>query len=234
LPEILSIIHPDAGHSGVFRDAAALEGVAVEDWMPASGADPARDPLASYDGLLVLGGDENVGEEERYPYLGRENEVISHWLESGRPVMGVCLGAQMVAALLGGSVYRLDGNELGWLEYRHLDAAREDPVLGFAEPVTTGLLWHDYAFTAPAGATVLAENDACTQAFRIDETWALQPHPEVTEEILREWLGPDSRDPGDPARVAGKEELAAGMAAYLPAWNAYGTELFRRFARRCS
>lgn len=233
MPEILSITHPDAGHSGVFRAAADGEGVGIEEWMPAAGTDPRRDPVTGYDGLLVLGGDENVGEEDRYPYMNRENEVIAAWLDSGRPVMGICLGAQMVASLAGGSVYRLEEKEMGWLAYRHLDAAGEDPLLGFAAPQATGLLWHDYAFTAPAGATVLAENGACTQAFRIGEAWALQPHPEVTAPILGEWLEPDERDAGDPSRVAGKEAIAAGIPACLPPWNEYGTELFRRFARRC-
>lgn len=233
MPEILSILHPDAGHSGVFRDAAAQEGVAVEDWMPAGGREPARDPVSGYDGLLVLGGDENVGEEDRYPYLDRENGIITAWLESGRPVMGVCLGAQMIASLAGGEVYRLEDKEMGWLGFRHLEAAREDPVLGFAAPAETGLLWHDYAFTAPPGATVLAENEACAQAFRLGEAWALQPHPEVTAAILEDWLEPDAQDEGNPARLAGKEQIAAGMPAWLAPWNAYGTELFRRFARRC-
>ena len=234
MPEILSISHPDAGNPGVFRDAAALEGVTIEEWMPASGAEPARDPLTAYDGLLVLGGDENVGEEETYPYLRLENEIISSWLESGRPVLGVCLGAQMVASLSGGSVYRMDRGEMGWIEYRHLDTAREDPLLDFAPPRQAGLLWHDFAFTAPPGATVLAENEACTQAFRIGEAWALQPHPEVTEEILGAWLEPDGRDEGDPARRAGKERIAAGIPEMLPAWSEFGIALFRRFARRCS
>ena len=232
MPEILSITHPDAGNSGVFRKAAALEGATIEDWMPATADVPSRDPLTGYDALLVLGGDENVGEEESYPYLRREGAIISAWLESGRPVMGICLGAQLIASLAGGSVYRMEEGEMGWIEYRHLDAAREDPLLGFAAPRQDGLLWHDYAFTAPPGATVLAGNDACTQAFRIGEAWALQPHPEVTAEILAEWLKPDERDEGDPARRAGKERIAAGIPGQLPAWNDYGVELFRRFARR--
>lgn len=234
MPEILSILHPDAGNSGVFREAAALEGATIEEWMPADTSAPSRDPLTGYDGLLVLGGDENVGEEERYPYLKGENAIISAWLESGRPVMGICLGAQMLASLAGGSVYRMDEGEMGWIEFRHLDAAREDPLLDFAAPLQAGLLWHDYAFTAPPGATVLAGNDACTQAFRLGEAWALQPHPEVTAEILGEWLKPDGRDEGDLARRAGKERIAAGMPGRLPGWNEYGVELFRRFVRRCS
>lgn len=81
MPEILSILHPDAGNSGVFREAAALEGATIEEWMPADTSAPSRDPLTGYDGLLVLGGDENVGEEERYPYLDGENTIIGAWLE---------------------------------------------------------------------------------------------------------------------------------------------------------
>lgn len=233
MPEILSILHPDSGHSGIFHPAAAREGVTIEEWMPAEQDRPLRDPFRDYDGLLVLGGDENVGEEDRYPYLSLENEIVAHWLEEQRPVMGICLGAQMIANLAGGSVRRLEENEFGWLEIRNTEAAATDPLLEFAPAGIAGMLWHDFAVDAPPEATVLATSDACTQAFRLGEAWAFQSHPEVNEAILLDWLRPDAKDQAIEGRAEAKRLMAEEMPAYLPAWSEYGTELFRRFARRC-
>lgn len=233
MPEILSILHPDSGHSGIFGPAAAEAGVSIEEWMPATQRRPRRDPFRDYQGLLVLGGDENVGEEARFPYLELENQILAHWLAEERPVMGICLGAQMIAALSGGSVTRLQESEFGWLEIEHDKAAEEDPLLRFAPRKIRGLLWHDYAFEPPAHATVLASSTACTQAFRLGEAWALQSHPEVDEAILLDWLRPQDQDEHIDGRPADKLLMAEQIPAFMPEWNEYGTGLFRRFAERC-
>lgn len=206
----------------------------IEEWMPATQPQPRRDPFEDYEGLLVLGGDENVGEEDRFPYLILENEIVAHWLERRRPVMGICLGAQMIADLSGGSVRRLDESEFGWLEIEHGRDSGEDPLLEFAPRTVSGLLWHEYAFEAPEEATVLATSEACTQAFRLGEAWALQSHPEADTAILLEWLKPDEKDLEIEGRAAGKRLMEEQIPAYMPAWNEYGRELFTRFARRCA
>ncbi len=232
MAEILAIAHPDGGTIGVFADAACEQPVEIEYWLPAQGGEPAR-PLDHYSGLVVLGGDENIDEVDRYPYLERELEVVRDWIESERPLLGVCLGGQMIAAVTGGSVFKASEREFGWAEIEVLAAAHDDPVTGFGPEKLTGLAWHDYAFEPPPGSTTLASNSACVQAFRYGEAWGFQHHPEIEASVLDHWLAPVLTGESDPARREQAELLEAGRAAHMPAWNDYGRELFRRFAKRC-
>ncbi|MEI6792292.1 MAG: type 1 glutamine amidotransferase [Actinomycetes bacterium] len=230
MAEILAIIHPDGGTSGVLVDGARDNSMTIEEWCPALSAEPPS-PLESYSGLLVLGGDENIDEVDRYPYLEKEFEIVNDWIEQERPLFGVCLGAQMIAHLRGGSVFKASEKELGWIEFEQLPEALDDPIASFGDQTLTGLLWHSYACEPPPDATVLARNDLCVQAFRLGEAWAFQHHPEVDQQILDEWLEPlhkgTSQEQKDAALIDG------GLADHLPAWNEYGRELFRRFAKRC-
>ncbi len=125
--------------------------------------------------------------------------------------------------------------ELGWLEVTLTAAGRADPVLGFGPPRMTAFQWHSYAVEPPPGATLLATSPACDQAFRLGESWAVQYHPEVDALILADWIadlraGAPQADPA--ARERDAATIEAGMPEHLGAWNAYGRELFRRFAGR--
>ena len=113
MAEILAIAHPDGGTVGVLAEAASEQSLAIEHWIPAEGGEPQR-PLDQYSGLVVLGGDENIDEVDRYPYLEREYEIVNDWIEAGRPLFGVCLGAQMIAHVSGGSVFKASEREFGW------------------------------------------------------------------------------------------------------------------------
>lgn len=232
MAQILTIAHPDGGTVGVFAEVALERSLTIETWTPATGSDPER-PLDQYLGLVVLGGDENLDEVDRYPYLERELEVVSDWIESDRPLFGVCLGAQMIAHVSGGSVFKASEREFGWVEIDVLPAAHEDPVTGFGGDTVTGLAWHDYAFEPPPEATVLARSEVCVQAFRLGEAWGFQNHPEVDADLLDHWMAPLLTEQTDPERRGQAELLEAGRAAHMPAWNEYGRELFRRFAKRC-
>ncbi len=155
------------------------------------------------------------------------------WLAGGRPALGVCLGAQLIAEAGGGGVFRAGECELGWLGVERLPAAAQDPLLGFGDARLTALQWHSYAVEPPAGAVILARSPVCVQAYRLGEAWGVQYHPEVTRAILEEWIG-DLND-GRDAVTAQRDEAAlrAGLEdGSLERWNAYGQELFRRFAER--
>ncbi|MCU0313044.1 MAG: type 1 glutamine amidotransferase [Solirubrobacteraceae bacterium] len=232
MARILAITHPGGGTSGVFHDGAARAGAALEEWCPAHAPEPPA-PLHAYAALLVLGGDQNVAEQDRFPYLTGELELLAAWLESGRPAFGVCLGAQLIAAAGGGEVVRAPERELGWLEVELLPAGREDPVLGFGAPAFTAFQWHSWAVEPPPGAVALAASPVCLQAFRLGAAWGVQYHPEVTAAILEDWIADLHGEAGDPlTRERDAAAIRAGMAPHLERWNAYGTELFRRFAAR--
>jgi len=226
---ILCICHPGGGTSGVFHAGAADAGCAIEEWTPAERPRPPR-PLGDYAALIVLGGDQNVCEQDRFPYLGDELALLRDWLPGGRPVLGVCLGAQLLAQAAGGQVVRASSRELGWLDVGLLPAAAEDPLLGFAPERVTALQWHTYAVDPPPGATTLASSPVCPQAFRLGETWGVQFHPEVDASILRGWLG--DLDLAVREQAADAAVLQAGVAEHMAGWNAFGRELSRRFAAR--
>ena len=229
MTRILSICHPGGGTSGVFHTGAADAGCVIEEWTPAERPQPPR-PLGDYAALIVLGGDQNVCEQDRFPYLTDELALLRDWLPGGRPVLGVCLGAQLLAQAAGGQVVRAGSRELGWLDVELLPAAAEDPLLGFAPQHVTALQWHSYAVDPPPGATVLASSRVCPQAFRLGDAWGVQFHPEVDASILRGWLG--DLDPGVRAQAADAAVLEAGVARHMDSWNAFGRELLRRFAAR--
>ena len=232
MAEVLAIAHPDGGTVGVLAEAASEQSLAIEHWIPAVGGEPQR-PLDQYSGLVVLGGDENINQVDRYPYLEREYEIVNDWIEADRPLFGVCLGAQMIAHVSGGSVFKASEREFGWEQIDVLPAGRDDPVTGFGADTLIGLAWHDYAFEPPPGSTTLASNSVCVQAFRYGEAWGFQHHPEIEGSVLDHWLAPLLVDASDPARREQAELVEAGRAAHMQAWNDYGRELFRRFAKRC-
>ena len=228
---VLAITHPDGGTAGVFHGAAQAAGVALEEWSPAGGGAPQR-ALADYAGLVVLGGGQNVSERDRFPYLDDELALIRTWLNSARPLLGVCLGAQLLAEAAGGAVVRCPQPEIGWFAVERTAAGDEDPVLGFGARVRSSYQWHSYAALPPPGATVLARSRACVQAFRLDDAWGVQFHPEVTPAIVEGWIADWSSDADAVAAGFDPAEARAEAASGLLSWMAYGNELFARFLGR--
>lgn len=226
MKRVLAVCHPAGGTSGVFHDAAAAAGFVIDEWLPAENPHPPRS-LGDYAALVVLGGDQNVAEQDRFPYLSAELALLREWLPGGRPVLGVCLGAQLLAEARGGAVVRARERELGWLDVELLPAAADDPVLGGAPPRFTALQWHSYAVEPPAGAVALAGSPVCLQAFRLGAAWGVQFHPEVDRAILDAWLG--DLDRGVPPQARDAELLESGAAEHLETWNGFGRTLFARF-----
>ncbi len=228
MASMLVITHPGGGTSGVLEQAAGSAGVTLEEWSPAAGGRPSA-ALEAFDGLVVLGGGQNVVERDRRPYLNDEIDAIAAWHATGRPLLGVCLGAQLLAAATGGGVARLPVPEVGWFDVERLAAGADDPLLGFGSPPIRSYQWHSWAAEPPADAVVLARSPACLQAFRLGNSWGVQFHPEVTGAIVAEWID-DWRSDGDVVEQGFDPDAAHAQAEReLPAWNAYGRELFGRF-----
>jgi GMP synthase-like glutamine amidotransferase len=134
-------------------------------------------------GLIVLGGQMSVNDTEDYPFLIEEKQVIRKMVAAGRPVLGICLGAQMIASAFGQRVFP-DTRERGWVPVYPCVKSRGT---FFSEPLTV-FHWHNETFTLPADA-ILLQTGTCikNQAFRLGSALGVQYHPEVTEEIISRW-----------------------------------------------
>jgi GMP synthase (glutamine-hydrolysing) len=128
--------------------------------------------------LIVLGGPIGACEDDNYPFLKHELGLLRQRLAAGRPTLGICLGAQMIARALGARVYPAPRKEIGWSRLILTDAGRKSPLRHLETPV---LHWHGDTFDLPEGATALASTETCVnQAFSIGSNLlALQFHPEV-------------------------------------------------------
>ena len=156
--------------------------------VPAQGV-PGEADVASADLWVVLGGPIGVYETDRYPFLGPEQDAIGRRLTAQAPVLGICLGAQMMAAALGGTVAaNPNGKEIGWSLLSLSDAGRRSPVRHL-EGLNV-LHWHGDAIDPPKGAAILASTAATAcQAFAWGKrALALQFHPEPTARGLERWL----------------------------------------------
>jgi GMP synthase (glutamine-hydrolysing) len=224
---ILSIVHEDDAGPGVFGDAVADRGDELEQWAPRR--EPAPD-LARYDAVMVFGGAMHVDHEDRHPWLRAEKDLLRELVGRRLPVLGVCLGAQLLAEAAGAEPHAAAGPEIGWYEIELTGQGEDDPVLGPLAPRFTGFQWHSYEFPLPPGATALARTPACLQAFRLDgATWAIQFHAEVTRESIESWLA-DYASAEEAARAGvDPERLLADTDRLVPAWNDAGRGLCRRF-----
>ncbi|MGO8993736.1 MAG: type 1 glutamine amidotransferase [Polyangiaceae bacterium] len=137
--------------------------------------------LADARGLLVMGGPMGVYEADRFPHLRDEIRLIQRAVSVGVPVLGVCLGSQLVAAALGARVTRAAKREIGWRDVRLRDAARDDRLWKGSPPSFAPLHWHGDVFDLPGKAVSLASSKETEhQAFRFgDKTWGLLFHLEM-------------------------------------------------------
>lgn len=162
-------------------------------------------------GLIFMGGPMSVNDD--LDYVRREMEVIRQAARGGLPMLGVCLGAQLIAKALGARVYRNVVKEIGWFPVRWREAAAEDALLaGLPNPATV-FHWHGETFDLPDGAVWLASSDACRhQAFRRGENiYGLQFHLEVTPGMISGWLEEDANS-ADVREVAHRIDPEFGAA----------------------
>lgn len=130
--------------------------------------------------LVVSLGSEFAAFDDTKPFVPREAELVRRAVEADVPVLGLCFGGQMLARVLGAEVYRSTSSEIGWLPVRS-----KDPEL---VPEGPWFQWHFDTFTVPDGARAIAESDAGPQAFVAGRSLALQFHPELTQEIMDDWV----------------------------------------------
>jgi GMP synthase-like glutamine amidotransferase len=183
---ILFIQNDVAVPSGLYGTLLAERKVPHRLWRPFAGEAPPE--LSTLAGVIVLGGYMGVHEEERYPFLAVVKAFMSALLARNVPQLGICLGGQLLASVLGAEVRSATGGEHGCRTVRLTAAGRSDPLFaGLAQDFPV-FEWHNDSFAVPPAAAHLAASAACPgQALRAGRAWGVQFHPEVDAGIVEAW-----------------------------------------------
>lgn len=172
---------------------------AIADWAAKRGhslsisrlyAGEALPSADDFDWLLIMGGPMNIYQDQQYPWLAAEKACIDQALAAGKTLLGICLGAQLLADRLGSQVYAGAEQEIGWWPLDLTEAGRQSNLFGELETPLQACHWHGDTFDLPAGAVCLASSNGCVQqAFLYDQrVLGLQFHFEVTAESLRQLI----------------------------------------------
>ncbi len=218
-PTILLIDHPLGQRDD--RASAQLRAMGYRtEWCSPGKGDPLPPIDSDYVAAVVYGGPESANDTEAKPYVRQEIDWIGRWADSGRPFLGICLGAQMLARALGGRVERhAEGlHEIGYVKIDPTPAA--EAFLGASMHVYH---WHNEGFEVPASAELLASGPVFpNQAFRYGEkAYGIQFHPEVSREVMERWMREASHMLAEPGAQSSEEQRAgcahhdAEMAAWL-------------------
>jgi GMP synthase-like glutamine amidotransferase len=226
---VLAIVHqPDAG-PGVFLEAIRDFGAALHTWPLPTSPEPPDDPLG-YDAVLSFGGAAHPDQVAEHPWLAQEVAVLGELLDGRVPLLGVCLGSELVAQAAGGRALRTDTPEIGWCAVETTEEAADDPLMAALAPGFDALEWHSYEVSLPPHAVPLARSSASVQAYRVGtNAWGIQFHAEVTLDDFEAWLDDYRSDPDAVAARLDPETLRSQTRAAIADWNQLGRELCMRF-----
>jgi len=225
---VLSVDHGPLVRAELFGDVIAAEGHELVEWE--IGAAP--QPAGPFDAWIVLGGHQNVGEEDAYPWLHEEYALLRDLVETATPLFAICLGAQTLAHAFGGNVRKLPRQQAGFTEVRLTDEGANDPVLGVLPSRFEALVGNGYAFELPGGAVELAASEIQPQAFRLGErAWAVQFHPEARTSNVTRWFEVDERVGTLPLPLP---ELERELEAKIGGWHQLGRTLCLAFLAAAS
>lgn len=146
--------------------------------------------LDGFTHIVFLGGPMNVYEEDRYPFLRDEDLFIKEAIQRGKTVLGICLGAQLIAKALGAKVFRAPMKEIGWFDVTLTEEGSKDPFFSHLPKTFPVFQWHEDTFEIPfAGKLIATSTSMPHQAFRYGENaYGLQFHLEVSKEMITEWM----------------------------------------------
>jgi GMP synthase (glutamine-hydrolysing) len=200
------------------------------------GRHPEAEPsLEGYHGLVVLGGPMSVNDSDQLPHLTTEMNLIEEAMKRSLPVLGICLGAQLIAKTLGADVYPNKEKEIGWYDVTPTEEADRDPLLAAFRESEKTFQWHGDTFDLPKCAVHLASSALCVnQAFRYDaNVYGLQFHLEVDEWMIHRWLRvPENRK--EIAGLRGKidpDRIHMETPAYMPRLNQLSGIVFSEFIK---
>jgi GMP synthase (glutamine-hydrolysing) len=229
MSEVLVLQHAAPEGPGAIGDALQRRGSSMRIVRIDQGAE-VPGSLEGISGLVVMGGPMGVYEADRFPHIPAELRLIERAMDAELPILGVCLGSQLLAAALGAKVYSSGRKEIGWHDVRLRGEARRDALWHGLDDRFVGFHWHGDIFDLPHGATPLASSALTEQqAFRAGErAYGLLFHLEVGEPHIRQFVNTFADElagagiPGGP--------ILEGMAPHLKPLQRVGSQVFDRWA----
>jgi GMP synthase-like glutamine amidotransferase len=175
-------------HHGLVGVALHERAALIDLYRPWTGVALPTSPDA--DALVVFGGEQAATDDDIHPYLPRLADLMAAYTLADKPVLGICLGSQILARAYGAENHLGTAPEFGWVDVELTDAGRADPVLGVLPDLFPVFQWHSDTFTLPQGALHLAQSLAARhQAFRIGRaTYGTQFHFEASRPVVADWL----------------------------------------------
>ncbi len=226
----VAIVENTAGtQHGQVGVALAEAGAVIDQYRPYLGQ-ALPQAFDAVDALVVFGGEQSALADTTHPYLAGLSTLMRQTIEAGKPVLGICLGSQLMARGFGAKNHIGTAPEFGWIDIGATSAALDDPVLRVAAQGFTSFQWHSDTFDLPAGAVHLAQSaGAPHQAFRVGRAgYATQFHFEANQNVVSEWTRrfPAQIEAMAPGWIA---DHKAHAAASGPAADATGLALARAF-----
>lgn len=222
---VLSITHEPAptGGAGLFEAVVENRGDTLVRWLAPTREAPGAP--TDFDAVMVFGGAAHPDQDAEHPWLPAEADFLRSALAADVPMLGVCLGAQLIARAAGAWVGPGERSEVTWHPVDLNEAGTQDPVVGVLPTRFDAFQWHYYTFELPDGATLLAESAAARQAYRIgDRVWGVQFHPEVTRVMVDHWCSLGRAELPKPA-----EDVRRETDEKLGLWNTHGRTLCDAF-----
>jgi GMP synthase (glutamine-hydrolysing) len=181
--KILSIQNISCETLGTLEDFLESDGYVLHKILAPE--DPIPQSAIEFSAIILLGGPMSV--YEGIPYLTKEQFLIRDAYRRNIPVLGVCLGSQLIAGALGGTVFRGAKKEIGWYDVKVTDKGLDNLFKGLEKKELGVFQWHGDTYTLPQNAVVLAYSDLYPQAFKIGSAYGLQFHLEVTTDMIKAW-----------------------------------------------
>lgn len=189
--------------------------------------------ISKYDGLVVLGGAMSAYDDDNYPHLAVERKFIKQALDYNIPILGICLGAQLLAQVLGAKVKRHVKREIGWYELSSCPSIVDDPLFFDLKDNQKVFQWHTDTFDIPKDAKLLATGYGChNQIFNYNNVaWGMQCHLEVDDVLINRWLSSEHylKELEDSFGLSFVDQIKADTSECLPLSQVYAKKLFHRF-----
>jgi len=185
--------------------------------------------------IVILGGPMSVYEEDRYPFLREEDLFIKEAIQRGKSILGICLGAQLIAKALGARVYKAPVKEIGWHDVSLTRIGSVDPFFSQLPKTFSVFQWHEDTFEIPHSAILIATSSLVPyQAFRYgDNAYGLQFHLEVTQEMIRGWMETYEEEfEGQDLPLLPKLEILADTELKINPYKEMGMKFLRSFFRK--